>query len=180
MPLRVHTVHLKKFFFLFYLTFLIVKLLVFFVVTCCWYGSQKILQRKLDAKFAFLKCKMSIQSEVTQQVVWKNEKWNLRWKISCILPAFSVCPSRDAIINRPVRHLSAVETGSANMRWFQFNKDLFLKCVCVRQHLPTSTAVREAWCVSLCTREGLLHRSTCSGLLGGLWKQQIEEGNNET
>lgn len=64
------------------------------------------------------------------------------------------------------------------MSWFQFKQRSILR-VCVRQHLPTSTVVREVWCVSLCTRAVLRHHSTCSDLLGGLYTQQMEEGNDE-
>lgn len=120
-------------------------------------AGKRFCKKKLDAKFVFLKCKVSIQSEATQQVVWKNENQNLRWKISGILPAFSVCPSRDAIVNRPVRHLNAAETGSVNMRWFQFNKDLFLKCVWDRTY-PSPLwwrrlgvclcALVQTWCIA--------------------------------
>lgn len=58
--------------------------------------------------------------EVTQQMDLTNDKLNLRWKISCILPAFPVCPPRDAVVDSPVRHLRTANMGSETLNTFGF------------------------------------------------------------
>lgn len=53
--------------------------------------------------------------EVTRQRDLTNDKLNLRWKISCILPAFPVRPPRDAVVDSPVRHLRTANMASETL-----------------------------------------------------------------
>ena len=98
---------------------------------------------------------------------------NIRWKISCVLPAFFVCPPRDAVVDSPVRHLRAAK------RKDRASKMMIICCIndsVIRLNWPMSTVEREVSYLFSCTRAALKRHSTGSDLWAALYQTPFRCG----